>query len=407
MGASEANSKGVLFEVQLRDGILTFNSFEEIENWIEGERKAFAWLSKGSDIGNAFQVLREEFRNSSRELLQRLREWRDDPTEPNRKRVLEAAFSRLYGSDRLKMSTEAPAAIAIELDKTLGPDAAAGAYASLVGVPCTINFETVRGIIAATAIRDGLSPGSAQLVADAISRANAAGHDELLRRHQQWTELQKGAETQIEDQKRATQALLEKTEGEASILRERFNQDGADAIKQIQTTEAAYKEQMRLQAPVEYWDAKAKVHREDVARSRLRLVQFAVGGTIALLVALLAIIVFADWFSSNKAGSDAAVLYLKFAALGAIVTTVAFWTARILLRIYLSDRHLLTDAEERVAMIKTYLALTNEGKVEATERALVLAPVFRSAADGIVKDEGPDASLAGIIARAIDVKGKA
>ncbi|MHB8268692.1 hypothetical protein [Bradyrhizobium sp.] len=55
-------------------------------------------------------------------------------------------------------------------------------------------------------------------------------------------------------------------------------------------------------------------------------------------------------------------------------------------------------------MIKTYLALN--GTVEATERSLVLGPIFRSAADGIAKEEGPDASLAGILARAIDIKGK-
>jgi hypothetical protein len=95
----------------------------------------------------------------------------------------------------------------------------------------------------------------------------------------------------------------------------------------------------------------------------------------------------------------------KFAAIGAVVTTIIFWIGRVLLRIYLSDRHLLTDAEERIAMVQTYLALTDEGKMEPTDRALVLAPLFRSAADGIVKDEGPDASLAGIIAKAIDVRG--
>ena len=56
-------------------------------------------------------------------------------------------------------------------------------------------------------------------------------------------------------------------------------------------------------------------------------------------------------------------------------------------------------------MIKTYLALTNDKKVEPSDRALILAPIFRTAADGIVKEEGPDASLAGVIAKLIDVRG--
>lgn len=64
----------------------------------------------------------------------------------------------------------------------------------------------------------------------------------------------------------------------------------------------------------------------------------------------------------------------------------------------------LTDTDERVAMIKTYLAFSNEGKVEAVDRALILAPIFKSASDGIVRDDGPDTSLGGVLAKLIDVK---
>lgn len=55
-------------------------------------------------------------------------------------------------------------------------------------------------------------------------------------------------------------------------------------------------------------------------------------------------------------------------------------------------------------MVMTYLALSNEGKVEASDRALVLAPLFRTASDGIVKDDGPDASLTGVVAKLLDLK---
>lgn len=386
---------------------LTFESFEAIAAWIERERKAFAWLAKGSDLGSPFQNLRDEFRNANRELSNRLSEWREMPAELGRRNTLKAAFERVYAeSSRIKVSSEAAAAIAIDVNDKLGSDAACGAYAELLGVPCNISFSTVRGIISATAIRDGINPNSARLIGDAITKANLAGLEELQRRDGQWTQLSDKARGQIEEYEQSAKALIDKTEEQATALRDRLNQDGDAAIKQIRSTEATYKEQMRLQAPVEYWEAKASVHRTAVDNSRFNLTAYAAAGTVGLLATLVGLIALANWFSSEKGGQDATVLYLKFAAVGAIVTTVAFWVGRILLRIYLSDRHLLTDAEERVAMIKTYLALTNEGKVEATERALVLGPVFRSAADGIVKDEGPDASLAGIIARAIDVKSK-
>jgi hypothetical protein len=175
------------------------------------------------------------------------------------------------------------------------------------------------------------------------------------------------------------------------------------SIKRISDTEGAYKEQMNLQASVEYWNAKATVHRTAIKWSRLNLIFFAVFGSGFLISALLWIATTAIELTDKSKGE--AAIYLKFAAIGAILTTIVFWIGRVLLRIYLSDRHLLTDAEERIAMVKTYLALTNEGKLEPTDRALVLAPLFRSAADGIVKDDGPDASLAGVIAKAIDVRG--
>ena len=79
---------------------------------------------------------------------------------------------------------------------------------------------------------------------------------------------------------------------------------------------------------------------------------------------------------------------LLFVGLGLVATTFFIWIMRILVRLYLSELHLGIDARERETMLLTYLALTNEGKVEPTDRALVLAPLFRPTADGVVKDDG-------------------
>jgi hypothetical protein len=58
-------------------------------------------------------------------------------------------------------------------------------------------------------------------------------------------------------------------------------------------------------------------------------------------------------------------------------------------------------------MNKTDLALSINGNDRNPQSVrLVLGPISRSAADGTV-DEGFDASFAGIIARAIDLKVKA
>jgi hypothetical protein len=81
------------------------------------------------------------------------------------------------------------------------------------------------------------------------------------------------------------------------------------------------------------------------------------------------------------------------------MTTVAFWIGRIILKIYLSERHLATDAEERRTMVMTYLALTRSKKLVDDDKKLIFPAIFRSGADGIVKDENsPDTAFAALVA---------
>ena len=71
-----------------------------------------------------------------------------------------------------------------------------------------------------------------------------------------------------------------------------------------------------------------------------------------------------------------------FAALG-------IWLVRIITRLFLSNLHQASDAEERVTMVETFLSLMSEGQISREEdRHLVLQALFRSTATGLVKDEG-------------------
>jgi hypothetical protein len=53
------------------------------------------------------------------------------------------------------------------------------------------------------------------------------------------------------------------------------------------------------------------------------------------------------------------------------------WVVRILVRLLLSNIHLLTDARERVTMVQTYLALLRRGKIKDDERMFILQTLFR------------------------------
>jgi hypothetical protein len=75
----------------------------------------------------------------------------------------------------------------------------------------------------------------------------------------------------------------------------------------------------------------------------------------------------------------------------AVLIVAAFfsvWLVRIFVRLFLSHLHLATDAAERRTMVLTYLAMAKEdGKFGPEDKSLILQHLFRSASDGLVKDD--------------------
>ena len=81
-------------------------------------------------------------------------------------------------------------------------------------------------------------------------------------------------------------------------------------------------------------------------------------------------------------------------------TAFLLWPLRTILKIILSNLHLETDADERVTMAMAYLAiLRSDQDFPEPERKIILDALFRSAATGIVKDEGIPTSVVDTIAR--------
>lgn len=65
------------------------------------------------------------------------------------------------------------------------------------------------------------------------------------------------------------------------------------------------------------------------------------------------------------------------------------WLVRILVRLFMSNVHLLADARERCTMAQTYLALLRRnGGLTDDDRKLVLGALFRPSVTGVVKDDG-------------------
>lgn len=175
----------------------------------------------------------------------------------------------------------------------------------------------------------------------------------------------------------------------------RLEQQQKDAIADLQQTEQTYRTQLGLQAPVEYWKLKAEKHASNSIKLRQVAAIYAV---CAVAVAIIVLLLTAEALRSHTQFSPSTIAY---GTLGLLVTTVALWGGRILVRLYMSEHHLAIDAEERATMVHTFLALQLAGQVEAKDLQLVLGPIFRPSADGIVKDDGaPEIGLAALISKA-------
>lgn len=394
-----------LLSIDLSDGAtFRFENHDEIVAWLDKEQSAFEWLLEGgAQAGSGVTNLRQSFVNSLRNMRDTLNRWKASPADHELKEQFANALRNAYSSELTVRSDHEFARIASDIAAKDGAIAGAAAFGLLLGVDSQITFPSVKGIIQAILKKSGIDPRSPDVVSKAIADLNSSASTDRARSIAEWSGITEQARALLDTTDKSFKIQVTEFGTSTAEMVARINEAVNGSIKKIENTEGAYKEQMKLQASVEYWNTKAAVHRDAIKSSRLTLILFTLFGSAFLIGALFWIATTAVELAGKSTG-DAAI-YLKFAAIGAIVTTIIFWIGRVLLRIYLSDRHLLTDAEERIAMVKTYLALTNEGKLEPTDRALVLAPLFRSAADGIVKDDGPDASLAGIIAKAIDVRG--
>jgi hypothetical protein len=140
---------------------------------------------------------------------------------------------------------------------------------------------------------------------------------------------------------------------------------------------------MELQGPVRYWKLRAIQNRASSNRALFILVPYGIAAVASLYYLY-------DKAAGHLLATGTEIPYaalFKATAFAILMTTIAFWIGRILLRMYLSGHHLATDAEERRTMIMTFLALAKNKSVEENDRKLILTALFRPGSDGIVKDD--------------------
>jgi hypothetical protein len=131
----------------------------------------------------------------------------------------------------------------------------------------------------------------------------------------------------------------------------------------------AFGERMRLEGPRNYWEAASRGH---LRRSVVWLTAFL---SLAF-VSLAGIVYLAVRLKDVVAYLGTALGPFEWFVIG-VPTVIVLWVVRSAHRQWMTHSGLANDAMERVTMVETYLALTNEGKISSVERPLVLNPLFR------------------------------
>ena len=198
-------------------------------------------------------------------------------------------------------------------------------------------------------------------------------------------------------------ALLSRiaTESDTTLKLTAAIEAAESACVSIEKVEKRYKSYLELGAGVDYWKSKAANHSSSKGDRRKYL---AIGSVMfGLGIIFLPVVFYSCLLAPMSAvlktsGLAPDYLFATFLGIFALYISIGVWGLRVLSKLYLSEHHLMTDAKERVAMIQTYLALTDENKMDSNDRTALLASIFRPTQDGVIRAEGFDPTIAGLFA---------
>ena len=239
------------------------------------------------------------------------------------------------------------------------------------------NKKEFEGAFAALLFEHGVkSTGKAELLALEELRNTWQAHlnhskDELNKTKAQYDNILKEYVDQKEDQKKTFQNLLDTSKKDHQAALD-------ETKKKLHELMELYKSKLGLHSAIEYWGDKAK-------SNRTLTICFSIAVLVCFALAAWGLFVSINMFIGNDTVQSVKVWKLATLLLGA---TIGVWILRVLIRLLLSNYHLMSDANERKTMLLTYLALQQENKLPAGDSMhLILQALFRPTSMGIIKDD--------------------
>jgi hypothetical protein len=416
---ADKNTFHVEFEILQTGEKIVVNSLDEFQKLIEIEYLYWRWISQlgynDPYLNNAISILDNLF-NKSTHYINQVR----SKHETLRIDVIWNHLDNWFNSQGIPLSTSLRAQF-IESLKSKNIAIAASAFASLFQQQGQIqNASNIRGIIAMWLYDFGLDPSSSQALKNRLEKQLISMQieskklqetvaDDDLKLHETIKSAQvdfekwlNNSEHMTNEQKKYWSKMT--STGRKWLLHKRLQESKRHAVArkkaedEYSKTLQAFREQMKLKGPVEYWEEKSKSHLSNT-ESRAKSLRNYIG--VVSLVGLIVLTGASLWLPTLIKQETPWPIVGFWTAITLLVATVIIWIGRIKVRLYLSEHHLAIDAKERATMAMTYLALTAQGAAEEKDRSIVLAALFRPSTDGVVKDDAaPEFGLANLLSKA-------
>lgn len=166
----------------------------------------------------------------------------------------------------------------------------------------------------------------------------------------------------------------------------------AEAPKELNTLRETFRFEGSTRAAFEHWDGKSGEHE---SKSQKWLYGLAVA------FAIYAVVLYC-LFSNVPISAKWYEVPFSVSILFAVSSVVAVWVGRLIAKQYLSERHLMQDASERSALIKTFASMIKGEQISSEQIGVVLSTIFRSASTGLLSGDASPTLPSDAVAKLVE-----
>lgn len=188
------------------------------------------------------------------------------------------------------------------------------------------------------------------------------------------------------EQQERIKAITEQTNKHLQDLNVDSEKYFAEREARCMELEKLYKEKLMLKVPAEYWNKMKNRYLISggiwFAASMILAIAI-IGGLVLLLMCMPSV------FSEESHWGEV----FRNSAIITVITSIAVYILRILVKMTMSSFHLARDAKERWNLTYYYLSLMDHNAITDKERALIINSLFSRSDTGLLKnDSGPTMS---------------